>query len=66
MSDLRKKKTTMNMVYTPDHHIPLGQAIITPDGEYGLRIKKDKTTYETVTIGKLMSQIMQATDGRKQ
>lgn len=60
MSELRKKKTATNMVYSPDHHIPLGQAVKTPDGEYGLRIKKDKTTYEVVTIGKLMTQIVKA------
>ena len=55
-------KNTTNMVYIPDLHIPLGQAVKTEDGEYGLRIKKDKTTFEVVPLGRLMSQIIQIAD----
>lgn len=55
-------KKADNMVYSPDHHIPLGQAVKTENGEYGLRVKKDKATYEVVPIGKLMSQIVQVAD----
>ena len=58
----RDSKKTDHMVYSPDHHIPLGQAVKTENGEYGLRVKKDKSTYEVVPIGKLMSQIIQVAD----
>lgn len=57
----RSKKTT-NMVYSPDLHIPLGQAVKTENGEYGLRVKKDQTTFEVVPLGRLMSQIVQIAD----
>lgn len=55
----KKKK----MVYTPEHHIPLGEAIKTDSGDYGLRIKRDKQ-YETVSISQLMSQIIQTVDSK--
>lgn len=55
-------KKADNMIYSPSHHIPLGQAVKTDKGEYGLRVKKDKSTYEVVPIGKLMSQIVQVAD----
>lgn len=58
----QKNKKANNMVYSPDHHIPLGQAVKNDKGEYGLRVKKDKTTYEVVPIGKLMSEIIQVAD----
>lgn len=58
----RSSKKADNMVYSPDHHIPLGQAVKIANGEYGLRVKKDKTTYEVVPIGKLLSQIVQVAD----
>ena len=52
-----------NMVYSPDLHIPLGQAVKTESGEYGLRVKKDKS-YETITIGDLMPLIIKAADAK--
>lgn len=58
----RASKKAENMVYSPDLHIPLGQAVKTDSGEYGLRVKKDKTTYEVVPISKLMSQIVHVAD----
>lgn len=51
------KKKANNMVYSPINHIPIGQAIKLENGECGLRVKKDKTTYEEIPIGKLVSQI---------
>lgn len=53
----RTNKRTSNMVYTSIEHIPIGQAIIMEDGEYGLRLKKDKMTYEEIPIGELVSKI---------
>ena len=49
------------MVYSRDLHIPVGQAVKTANGEYGLRVKKDKN-YEVITIGDLMPMIIKAAD----
>ena len=57
----RSNKKVGNMVYSPDHHIPLGQAIKTPNGEYALRVKRDKT-YEEIPIGRLVPMIVQTAD----
>ena len=46
------------MVYSEEFHIPLGQAVKMPTGDYGLRVKKDKN-YEIIPVGKLMAQIVQ-------
>lgn len=51
-----------NMVYSPTHHIPLGQAVKNQDGDYALRVKRDKNTYEVISVGKLVAQIIQAAD----
>lgn len=53
-------KKSDNMVYSPTHHIPLGQAVKDRDGDYALRVKRDKNTYEVIPVGKLVAQIIQA------
>lgn len=58
----QSSKKSENMVYSPQHHVPIGQAIKLENGDYGLRVKKDKITYEVIPIGKLMSQIVQIAD----
>lgn len=51
------------MVYTPQCHIPIGEAVKTDSGEYALRIKKPKSQeVEIVPIGKLMTQVAQAAE----
>ena len=50
------------MLYSPHHHIPIGQAVKAPNGEYVLRVKKDKHTYEEVSINKLLHMFVQAAD----
>lgn len=56
-----KKSKPSRMVYTPECHIPIGEAIVTDSGEYALRIKKPKSQdVEIVPIGKLMTQVAQA------
>lgn len=55
-------KKSGNMIYSPDYHIPLGQAVRMSNGDYALRVKKDKTTYEEIPIGKLMPMIVQTAD----
>lgn len=37
MAELRP--STTKMIYTPDRHIPVGEAVKMADGEYGLRIQ---------------------------
>lgn len=56
-----KKPKPSRMVYTPECHIPIGEAIVTDNGEYALRIKKPKSQeVEVISIGKLMTQVAQA------
>ena len=55
-------KKSDNMVYSPTHHIPLGQAVKNQEGDYALRVKRDKNTYEMIPIGKLVAQIIQVAD----
>ena len=57
----KSSKKNENMVYTEEFHIPLGQAVKTPTGDYGLRVKRDKN-YEVIPLGKLMAQIVQLAD----
>ena len=54
-----KKATKKKMVYTPEHHIPIGEAVKTAYGEYALRIKKPNSPeVETISIGKLVSEVV--------
>lgn len=49
-----------NMVYTPESHIPVGEAIISEAGEPVLRIKKLKgQEFDDITLGKLAAAITQ-------
>lgn len=51
------------MVYTPERHIPIGEACKTATGEYALRIKKAKgNEVEIIPIGKLVTQVAQAAE----
>ena len=57
------KTAKKKMVYTPECHIPLGEAVKTEQGEYALRIKKPQgQEYEIVPIGTLVSQVAQAAE----
>ena len=58
MTDIKSERS--RMVYTPECHIPIGEAILTDNGEYALRIKKPKSQeVEVISIGKLMTQVAQ-------
>jgi len=61
MAECPNKKAD-NMVYSPDYHVPIGQAIKHENGEYYLRVKKDKLTFEDISISKLLSEIIQIAD----
>ena len=56
-------KKANNMVYTPDQHIPVGQAVKISKGKYGLLIKKDKK-YELIPMGDLMEQVVHTAESR--
>ena len=34
----QSSKKSENMVYSPQHHVPIGQAIKLENGDYGLRV----------------------------
>lgn len=52
-----KNKT---MIYTTECHIPIGEAVKTENGEYAIKIKKPNSPQtEVLSIGKLLSQIIQ-------
>ena len=58
--DEAKAQNKNMMVYTPEHRIPLGEAVKTRNGEYALKIKKTNSSQtEVIPIGVLLSQIMQ-------
>ena len=63
MADFKAAANTE--IYTPDHHIPIGEALKLADGEYALRIKKPKSQeVEIIRIGKLLSQVATTAETR--
>lgn len=57
---IKSSNKKSRMVYTPEFHIPVGEAVMTESGEYGLRIKKPKgSEYEVISLGKLMTAVSQ-------
>lgn len=59
------KQTKKKMVYTPEHHIPIGEALKSENGEYALCIKKPKSNeVEIISIGKLMTEVAQTAEAQ--
>ena len=57
---IKSNKKNSKMVYTPELHIPVGEAVKMENGEYALRIKKKKgSEYEVISLGKLMAAVLQ-------
>lgn len=53
------------MVYTPERHIPIGEALKSENGEYALRIKKaNSNEVEIISIGKLMTEVAQTAEAQ--
>lgn len=52
-------RPALKMIYTPKHHIPLGQLVMTPEGELSLRVKKGAAC-EEVSLSKLLHIFAQA------
>lgn len=55
-----------NLIYTPERHIPIGEAVKTESGIHGIRLKKagGKDT-EIITLDSLYKLVVQATEKRK-
>lgn len=54
----KKDKNNKKMVYSRKCHIPIGEAVITENGEMGLRVKKaNSPEIETISLGTLISDI---------
>ena len=47
-----------NMIYSPEHHIPLFEVVTTETGARAIRIKHNKQ-YEIITLDTLLMLIMQ-------
>ena len=61
MADKKSKKK--NMVYTPQQHIPVGDAVKTDTGELAIRVKKPNAPqYEVVPIGAFLTQVAKAAE----
>ena len=52
-------RPALKMIYTPKHHITLGQLVMTPEGELSLRVKKGAAC-EEVSLSKLLHIFAQA------
>ena len=52
-----------NLIYTPDRHIPIGEAVKTDAGIHGIKVKKagSKET-EIITLDSLFKLVVQATE----
>ena len=57
MTDKRGAKK--NMVYTPNVHIPVGEAVIRPDGSHALRVKNPVTKkYDEISLDSLNAEVI--------
>ena len=62
----KRTEAKKKMVYTPECHIPIGEACKTASGEYALRIKKPKSNeIEVVSLGQLVTKVAQAAEASK-
>lgn len=55
-----------NLIYTPEHHIPIGEAVMTETGIHGIKLKKagGKDT-EIITLDSLYKLVVLATEKNK-
>ena len=48
-----------NMIYTPNDHIPIGEAVRRQDGSHALRIKNHRTSkFDEITIDALFEEVI--------
>ena len=48
-----------NMIYTPNSHIPIGEAVKREDGTHVLRVKNPKTkAVDEITLDNLLTQVV--------
>lgn len=48
------------MIYSPEHHIPIFEAITTESGAVAVRIKRNKV-YEVITLDSLLMLVLRET-----
>lgn len=68
MTERLQRQSKTNLVYTPNRHIPIGEAVMTENGVRAVRFKKagEKDT-EVVPIDTLIALLVNATnEGKKQ
>lgn len=48
-----------NMIYTPNNHIPIGEAVQKPDGSLALRVKRSSSDmYDEISMDKLFQDVV--------
>jgi hypothetical protein len=53
----------LRLIKTPVHNIPIGEPVKTPDGHYGLRIKRPKgNEYEEMSLDTLIFMVVTLAD----
>lgn len=57
MSEKRKP----NMIYSPEHHIPLFEVLVAENGTRAIRVKRNKA-YEVITLDTLLTLVLNATE----
>ena len=51
------------MIYTPQRHIPLGEAIKMKDGAYAIRVKRpSENEYDTIPVTDILAEVVKATE----
>ena len=53
-----QEKNTPHMIYSPEKHIPLFEAVTTETGARAIRVKRNKA-YEVVTLDTLLALVLQ-------
>ncbi len=52
----------IKLIYTPRERIPLGEAVVLPDGSYAIRVKRKRrcgAVTEIVTLSRLREMVVQ-------
>ena len=57
------KNSKGKMIYTPQRHIPLGEAIKMKDGAYAIRVKRPRENeYDTIPVTDILAEVVKATE----
>ncbi len=53
------EKRSPHMIYSPEHHIPLFEVLVTENGARAIRVKRNKV-YEVITLDELLALMLSA------